>query len=132
MTAPFTNFGLQELLDYVAGTILYELHLFVNNITPDQDSVEGDFTEPSFDTYAPVLLLWDPSTVAAPGDVNAASNFCLFGPEGDSSTTLVYGWFVLDNTGGLVAAGQFSGAPITVDDAAPALVVQGSFDVQNP
>ncbi len=97
-----------------------KLRLFVNNITPSDASVIGDFTEAAagFPGYAAITLsaaTWGAVTVTA----HVAQSFYGSTPTFTRSSTgtpqNVYGWYVTDagNTK-VYAAARFSAAPLTV------------------
>jgi len=82
--------------DSLAGVLL---KLFKNNLTPDQDTVIGDFTESDFSGYAAA----DPSfgaatTVSHKGQILDSSSRD-FVHNGGATSNTVYGYYLVDSTG---------------------------------
>lgn len=108
-----TQSELNGLLDVIIANGPYDYHLFQNDLTPDDASVIGDFTESDFDGYAAgaatnwTAASWD----AGPGTSLTEADALVFtrGPAGGAQD--VYGYFVTNFGGDLVWAER--------DDAAP-------------
>jgi hypothetical protein len=105
------------------------LKLFANDITPDANSVASMFTVPTFTGYADVNLTM---TTASLNDANipvSQSNLCHFQPTADGSTDIIYGVFIVDSTGLLIAAERFTN-PIPVPTTLNAIA--GVWRVSEP
>lgn len=94
------------------------LHLYKNNFTPAITSVAGDFTEADFSGYAPYDFSaggqnWP--AAAADGSNNAESAHAIidFIHNGGGTPNDIYGWYIVDGAGNLIAAERLPGAPFT-------------------
>jgi len=90
-----------------------ELRLFVNDITPDENTVIGDLTESTGDGYSPQTLSGANWTISTDGSgVTTAEypqvTFTYTGAEAN-----VYGYYVTSN-GVLLWAERFSDGPYTI------------------
>lgn len=96
-----SNEGLIAELDILLrhASVNASFRLFKNNITPDEDSVWGDFVEPVFTGYAPIAY----STLIWPGPSVVGGEVVTNGPLLDWTCSgalggyadIVYGIFVL-------------------------------------
>jgi len=112
-----------EVATYLADC---DVRLFVNNVTVTPNLVIGDLTQATFTGYTAQNLV----TVAAPvGDpVNGGvSSFlpshvftCTTAP---ASPVTVYGWYLTDTGGALIAAGNLP-EPITIDEIGDSVPIQ--------
>jgi len=101
------------------------VHLFVNDIHPDPDTVVGDFTEPTWTGYD-ATPLHDDWGELLDSDTN---NWCLVPGTSASFHTndpvsppdTVYGYYVLDGAGDLVNSHRFT-TPWTVADPGDTVV----------
>jgi hypothetical protein len=93
------------------------LRLFVNDYTPVPGSVVGNFTEMTTQNYAPIVLTNTNWTVTAEDPeaqaVQAEQTFTFDGSGGD---TIVYGYYVTDDTAGALLWAERFPAPPTVPD----------------
>lgn len=107
--------------------------LFQNDITPNESTVIGDLTVATFTGYAPVTL----TTYALPyliGNNQAAVNSPLASFRPASPFTVgnqVYGFFVLDTDGALLACGRFDD-PVSMTDAGDFLELIYRHIIGNP
>lgn len=105
MPAVLPNEGLPTLLDQMirtlaSGFVDWTLILFVNDITPDQDTVYADLTEASFGGYSSETIdhtLWTPATVV---DDHAVSTYTEdpITWEMSSGSGYVYGYAIVTST----------------------------------
>lgn len=113
---------LNLLARFVAADV--KIHLFASNTTPGPASVLGDFTEVGSGTgYAPVTVAHGDFTASGVSGGIAT----LTAPDVTFAVTsgllVVYGYYVTDTgTTVLLAAGRFSGAPLTLDPSNPIAV----------
>lgn len=132
MTAIVAANGREQALRYLIGdtstTEELRLRLFRNDVTPDEDSVTGDFTEATFTGYASVLL--DTWTVT-PGTVPEAVHTLIdFVSSADQTAETIYGYYVVRVTSNdLVAAKRFTGAPYSVQYIGDAISVTPTVSV---
>lgn len=96
----------------------FQVKLYTNDVTPDQDSVLADFTEATYDGYSPVN--WPFGTPFTDGSNKATvapvvANFT--GPASGGPVD-VYGFYVSFSYSGeqLLMAGRLAGAPVTLAD----------------
>lgn len=83
------------------------LKLYMNDVTPDANSVLASFTEADYVGYADVAL-----TMGAVGLNNqnlpvSQSNLCSFQPSAAGWTGLVYGIYIVDVSSNLICAQRF-------------------------
>lgn len=111
------NVGEVLLLSYALNKIApgetVKLKLYTNDITPDEDTVVGDFTEAVAAGYAAISLAKVDWTIATSVGVTTAEQpqktFTLTGASTD------YGYYITDEAGtGLLWAERFSDAPHTL------------------
>jgi len=82
------------------------LKLFTNNITPGTTTVVGDLTEAAGGGYAAITLTngsWTVSSVTTPRQATYAQQTFTF-TGALTSTATVYGYYIIDGNGVLVAA----------------------------
>lgn len=121
------DLSLEEIiLALEADTTLYPagmtLRLFTNDFTPTRDSVVGDFTELTnveVPGYAPTTPAWQGSPVRKQDgsweDWTDQNQFLAAGGPPPAPIT-VFGWFLADAGGTLVAASGRFAAPFTFAD----------------
>ena len=93
-------------------------HLFTNNLTPDRDTVLGDFTEAAWTGYAVDTAYttdWTMRAVASHKGSAEATDVTFNNTSGGDQ--VAYGYYVTD-TGGtqLIQCGRFDDAPVTIPD----------------
>lgn len=92
-------------------------HLFKNDVTPDGNSVLGDFTECDFDGYDVVDLqpwdaaTWNGGTAEAEALPQATMSWLNEGAAQD-----IYGVYFTDENDDYAGAARFDDAPITLED----------------
>lgn len=117
--------ALRYLLGDLASTEELRIKLYKNDITPDEDSVTGDFTEATFTGYASILL--DDWTRT---DASAVHSLCRFTSSADQTAELLYGYYIVrTSTNDLVAAKRFTGAPYSVEFADDSIAVTPTLEV---
>lgn len=105
------------------------LKLYVNDVSPDENSVAAQFTEPTYTGYADVPLVMNNASVNDQGVVGSQSNLCSFRVTSTGGTDLVYGFFVVTDGGILVSATRFeTPQPMQVVND----VIVGVWRVANP
>lgn len=101
------------LLRMAVGDLLY--HLFVNNVTPNRETVLADLTEASWSGYAAIGVPaadWTLSAVIA--HVGTIQTPPIVFDNASGSNQSAYGYYVTDALGlELLAIGRFDGAPLT-------------------
>lgn len=100
---------LKRALNHTAADNV-KVHLFVNDVTPSDDTVLGDLTECTADGYAAEVLTGTSFTIATnTGTTTAEYAQITFELTG---TATVYGYYVTDNAGtGLLWVERFADAP---------------------
>ena len=104
------------------------LRLFVNNITPDRDTVLADFTECTVGGYAAKTLTggsWDVSDNGTEVVATYAAQEFTFTGSGETA----YGWYLEDAAGTVVRRCALFDAPITIT-ADVTITVNPSFEKQ--
>lgn len=95
----------------------YQIGLFTNNVTISDTTVIGSLTEATWTSYARVSLPRSALTAAAlTGNISYLGTTVV--PQftnGTGSGVTTYGWFMVGVSSGLLVAAQnFSGAPVTI------------------
>lgn len=101
------NAGEAIALDRFLKTSDETLKLFVNDYTPVESSVAGDFTEMSTQGYAAKTL-----TAASWTSGAYAQQIWTF--DGTGGSTVVYGYFVIDAGSGTIMFAERFGSPPTI------------------
>lgn len=131
MADPIVNSALQYLNDQAHPTLMYQAALRTDSATPSPTSVIGDFTETTFSGYSRQSIVWPSSSTVPTNTAEAVSNNMVFGPFTGGGSVIITGYFVVDNGGALVAAGNFL-SPITLDAVTnPAMILQLTLDALN-
>lgn len=104
-----------------------KLDLYQNDFTPNDEVVIGDMTVADYHGYAEVAL----TTYIAPytdpdGKAVLTTPQCVFAFTAGVPTNLVYGWYILDKDGDLLAAGRFDN-PVNFAAVGNALVLHVEF-----
>ena len=94
-----------------------KLRLYVNDYTPVPNSVAANFTEMTTQNYAPITLTNTNWTVTAEDPealgVQAQQTFTF---DGSGGNTIVYGYYITDDTAGaLLWAERFPASPTVPD-----------------
>jgi len=75
--------------------------LFKNNITPDNDTVYGDFVFADFSGFAPVQPpTWGSTVPDGNGNASQTALVCEFAHDGGGTDNDIYGWAYLYYNGG--------------------------------
>lgn len=114
-----------------------KVRLFIDDITPDPDTVAGDLTQPSYDPYA--QQDYDPGDPVTDGAGKAAFapvSKTFPGPTSGGPVD-VYGWCVMQTVGGekLIIAQRFADAPRTLvdgDDQLNVIITFKGWDKNQP
>ena len=101
------NAGEEIALDRFLKTSDETLKLYVNDYTPVEGSVAGDFTEMSTQGYAAKTL-----TAASWSSGAYAQQTWTF--DGTGGSTVVYGYFVIDAGAGTIMFAERFGTPPTI------------------
>ena len=101
------NAGEEIALDRFLKTSDETLKLYVNDYTPVEGSVAGDFTEMSTQGYAAKTL-----TAASWSSGAYAQQTWTF--DGTGGSTIVYGYFVIDAGSGTIMFAERFGTPPTI------------------
>lgn len=99
-----------------------KLHLYTNNVTPDESDTITNYTEPSVGGYSSYALTgsgWTFATTSGTSTASFATQSFTF-----STSTSIYGYYVTNNdSSSLLWAERFAGAPCSIP------VTGGSIDV---
>lgn len=110
-------------------------HLYKNDVTPDADTVIGDLTEANFSGYASHTVTgWG---YTSPG-IDVDSRAVVLGDEnftathnGGGTNNDIYGYYVTDNSGGLLWAQRLDSPPIPVDANGKFVTVVPKFTLRS-
>jgi len=95
-----------------------ELGLFQNNVVFDPDlTVIGDLDEADYTGYAKEALTWDQPSVSDDGNLEMHASQATFRPTDAVTPNDIYGWFLVDAGGALIAGGNFDTAPLPMNNA---------------
>lgn len=91
-----------------------KMRIFVNNITPDANTVIGDFTEATFTGYsAASLTTWSAPSIDGTGASISTTVQGQFTGTSGGGTGNMYGYYLTDSGGTtLYGCERFAGAPI--------------------
>jgi len=88
-----------------------KLHLYSNNLVPNENSVLADFTECVYSGYAAQTITWSSGFIDAQGNACASSGEKIFTDTG-ATPDLCYGVYITDSGGTvLLASGAIDNAP---------------------
>lgn len=95
------------------------LRLYKNNYTPLVGSVAGDFTPANFSGYGHYDLLaggqeFPAATPDGSNDAESVHADINFVHNGGGTANDIYGWYLLDQSGNLIAAERYASAPFTM------------------
>jgi hypothetical protein len=117
-----------SLISTIVGATPYHLgvlHLFNNNIVPNQFNVLADFIPAVYSGYTPLAVTWSPAFFDLNGVPVSSSGELLFSQSG-STGDVVYGAYLTDAGGGtLLASGLIDGGPfnfVNNGDTLPLLI----------
>ncbi|MFZ7134348.1 MAG: hypothetical protein ACOWWR_18535 [Eubacteriales bacterium] len=104
---------LKKALNHTAATDL-KLHIFTNDIVPDEDTVIGDLTEATAAGYAAITLTGTSFTIETDGSNNTTATYAeqtfTF-----TEASINYGYYITDSAGtGLLWVERFSDAPHSI------------------
>lgn len=117
--------ALRYLLGDLATTEELRVKLYKNDVTPDEDSVTGDFTEATFTGYASILL--DDWTRT---DASAVHSMLEFICTADQTAENIYGYYIVRTTSNeLIAAKRFTGAPYSISLNGDAVAVTPTIEL---
>jgi hypothetical protein len=107
--------GIQDSLDTLTGTTPWStavLHLFSNNVTPDNTTTLAGLTEATFAGYSSVTLGgWTAASLAAHVASSTANPVTFTLTSGSQN---IYGWYVTSADGELLCAGRDVAAPVAM------------------
>ena len=114
------NYGQRRFLNEVLAAVPLRAGLFKNDRTPKPADVIGDYTEADFSGYDGVknLTAWTAAVTIA-GHGSSSANGVTWTHNGGPTDNLIYGVFVIDNTGALVWAERNPFGPVLVRPANP-------------
>jgi len=118
--------GLIDVLNAIVGPDL-QYHLFVNDVTPDLDTVLTDLTEAAWSGYVPITVpagaFSFTSLAEHVGQVTADQ---IPFPNTSGTDQTVYGYYATYPGGGnLILCARFDGAPIVIPYLTTRLVTPG-------
>lgn len=120
MAGKITDKGERKILAAaMAGVGVWTLHLAKATFDPEEEMLPGDFTEADYTGYAPLELTFDELAAGNPGG-RAVANFLelLFSCGGPETPNDIYGYWVEDIEGDVVAVEKFAGSPKPMKTAA--------------
>lgn len=90
------------------------LKLFKNNYTPVEASVAGDFTEATFTGYSAIALTGSSWTISSGDPATAVYAEQTFTSSADQTAELVYGYYIVRDTGGEILWAERFSSPVSV------------------
>jgi hypothetical protein len=108
------------------------LHLYVNDHEPREDDTRGNYAEPEDPWYEPALLeAWQPAFINAEGKGEKDHDYVIFPWYPPAVVTLIYGYFILDFFGYLLAAERDPSAPVNLGAPGQTYVVKPRLTLRN-
>jgi len=110
---------LAALTDYIAGGLAgAEIHLFQNNIIFDPSTVViGDLDEATYVGYLAIALVFGTPSVSDDGNVESICTAQVWRPTNAVTPNDIYGFFIDDGAGLLLAGGTFDEGPYPMNSA---------------
>jgi len=109
-----------------------KVRLFMNDVTPDMDTVLGDLTTATYTGYADSAdLVWGVPYVNSLGAVEMAAGSVEFSPSDDAAPCTIYGYAILDEAAGLFAAERIE-PPFPMVAADDNLIIVPRVSIKNP
>lgn len=106
-----------------------KLHLYSNNIVPDQNTLLSAFTELALTGYTAQTVTWSSVFTDVNGVPVSSSGEKIF-TQSDATGGNCYGWFLTDSAGtNLLAAGAIDNAPFVFTPAGNALPISLKVDL---
>lgn len=107
------------LADAIAGGLAgAEIHLFQNNIVFDPSTVLiGDLTEATYVGYAAIALTFGVPSVSDDGAVESICTAQVWRPTNGVTPNDIYGFYIDDGAGVLLAGGTFDTGPLPMNSA---------------
>lgn len=122
------NFALVDLALLQTHLVDSVMHLYQNDVTPTPALVLGDLTVATFTGYAGVdLAAWGNPFLDAENMATILSPLATFRPTGTAIQNVIYGWYILDDGGLLVAAGRFENAPLPMGATSNVISIVGKM-----
>lgn len=132
MTLVCPNVGEIILLQYIVGLVDAGnpvLHLYGNDVTPNDSSIMGDLTECTSTGYAPITLASAGWTVAQDGVTGVTTVQYSEMSFSFSTAARAYGYFVTDTSNNLLWLERFTGAPYDIPIDGGALAVEAAMNL---
>lgn len=103
----------------IAGALTgSEIHLFQNSIVFNPDTtLIGDLVEADYDGYAALALTWGAASVSDDGHVETIASAQTWRPTGGTTPNQIYGFYIDDGAGVLLAGGTFDEGPYPMNTA---------------
>lgn len=118
MSLKFNIYGMHDQLSQVVAYyngLPVHLHLYQNNITPDESTTLGTLSEADFDGYASQSVNDFGVPVDFSNHVDSTAGTYTFTKGVGVTTNNVYGYYVTDNTDTeLLWAERYAGAPAAI------------------
>lgn len=110
---------IDALADFIAGGLTgAEIHLFQNNIVFNPNTVViGDLVEATYVGYAAIALVFGVPSVSDDGNVESICTAQVWRPTNSVTPNSIYGFFIDDGAGVLLAGGTFDIAPLPMNSA---------------
>lgn len=109
MTAQLEKSKGEKFQDFLDRLGVLQIHLFVNDVTPDQSMKAGDLKELVGFGYKPRTILKENWEWTGNG-ASVRKEFKTFGPAG-----AIYGHYITDSHGRLIMAERFANAPLLLN-----------------
>lgn len=114
------------LTDYVGA----KCHLYSNDLTPNEDTVLGDFTEVVATGVTAKTVTWSDPFFDANGVPCVSTGELLFIQSGDTDTDVCYGVYITNTAGDkLLWSARLDTPPFAFDEEGRALPVAGKMSL---
>jgi len=110
---------IDALADYIAGGLTgAEIHLFQNNLVFDPATTEiTDLVEATYGGYAALALTFGVPSVSDDGNVESICTAQVWRPTNSTTPNTIYGYFIDDGAGVLLAGGTFDTGGLPMNSA---------------
>lgn len=126
----YPDIACRKILGHLLGGMIHmNLHLYVNNLTPDLNTTLGDFTVASFTGYLTQSVAAADFSVSTAGHLSTGIADPVAFTNSSGGPVSVYGYYLTGDDGALIGCARFDSAPLTIDDgdSLPVVPIIGDF-----
>lgn len=108
----------------VTGSLIGSVvDLYQNDLTPDRHTVVGDFVVANYDGYAQSAVTWLAASRADDGSIELVGTVPEFRPTGALVSNTIFGYFLRDGAGNLLASARDDLAPLPMGSTLDSILI---------